>query len=73
MPIRTSPLAQFGVIDLICRCGMVGYLFRCESLGGKEENDRGTIRVIGEVHLEVAQSVTNAPIYNIDIQTSAHC
>jgi hypothetical protein len=51
---------------------MVGYLFRCESLGGKEENDRGTIRVIREIHLEVARAVAASPIYNICIQASTH-
>jgi hypothetical protein len=41
---------------------MVGYLLSRESISREEKNGLGAIRVVREVHLEVAQTITDSPI-----------
>jgi hypothetical protein len=62
--VRASPLAQFGIDDpiCICPCGVVAYLLGSESLGGKEENGLGSMRVVREIHLEITQAVPDSAI-----------
>lgn len=72
VPIRTSPLAQFGVIVLIGRCGMVAYLFSSESLGWNEENGLRAIWVVCEIHLEITEAIPSPAKDYVRIQASAH-
>jgi hypothetical protein len=74
VPIRTSPLPQFRIDDpvCICPCGILGYFLRSEFFGKKKENGLRAIRIVCEIHLEVAQTVSDSPVYNIRVQASAH-
>ena len=71
MPIWAPTLAKFGIGGRFSRCRMVGYLLSRESIGRERKNRPGGIRVVLEIHLEIAQSVPNPAKNHICVRQAA--
>jgi hypothetical protein len=50
---------------------MIGYLLSGEAIGRKRKNDTGSIQVVREIHLEIAQAIPNPAKGHVGVHASA--